>query len=73
MIIGYLSLVIVHMYTIRFMPYRKELGAIMSRQTPGHSLRSQDGRYQFILDESCEFLGGAGEGSTAGTDLPCGT
>lgn len=42
------------MYTIRFMPYRKELGVIMSRQTPGHSLRSQDGRYQFILDESCE-------------------
>ena len=39
------------MYKIRFTPYRKELGTIMSRQTKGHGLISLDGRYQFILDE----------------------
>ena len=42
------------MYKIRFTPYRKGLGTIMSRQTKGHSLCSLDGRYQFILDDSCE-------------------
>lgn len=42
------------MYKIRFMPYRESLGTIMHRQTVGHQLRSLDGRYQFILDESCE-------------------
>ena len=42
------------MYKIRFTPYRKELGTIMSRQTKGHGLISLDGRYQFILDDSCE-------------------
>ena len=42
------------MYKIRFTPYRKELGTIMSRQTKGHSLCSLDGRYLFILDDSCE-------------------
>lgn len=42
------------MYKIRFTPYRKGLGTIMSRQTKGHSLCSLDGRYQFILDNSCE-------------------
>lgn len=42
------------MYKIRFTPYRKGLGTIMSRQTKGHSLCSLDGRYQFVLDDSCE-------------------
>lgn len=42
------------MYKIRFAPYRKGLGAIMDRQTKGHSLTSLDGRYQFILDDSCQ-------------------
>ena len=43
-----------NMYKIRFTPYRKGLGTIMSRQTKGHNLTSLDGRYQFILDNSCE-------------------
>ena len=38
------------MYKIRFMPYREGLATIMHRQTPGHNLRSQDGRYEFCLD-----------------------
>ena len=42
------------MYKVRFMPYREGLATIMHRQTPGHSLRSQDGRYEFCLDESME-------------------
>ena len=42
------------MYTVRFTPYRKGLGTIMSRQTRGHGLTSLDGRYRFILDDSCE-------------------
>lgn len=43
-----------NMYKIRFMPYREGLGTIMHRQTARHTLRSLDGRYQFILDESCQ-------------------
>ena len=42
------------MYKIRFMPYREGLATIMHRQTPGHNLRSQDGRYEFCLDDSME-------------------
>ena len=40
------------MYKVRFMPYREGLATIMHRQTPGHSLRSQDGRYEFCLDDT---------------------
>ena len=42
------------MMKIRFMPYRTGLATIMHRQTPNHSLLSQDGRYQFCLDNSME-------------------
>lgn len=42
------------MYKIRFMPYREGLATIMHRQTPGHKLVSQDGRYEFCLDDSME-------------------
>ena len=42
------------MYKIRFTPYRKGLGKIMHRQTAGHQLQSLDGKYQFILDDSCK-------------------
>lgn len=42
------------MYRVRFMPYREELATIMHRQTPNHSLRSQDGRYEFCLDDSID-------------------
>lgn len=42
------------MYKIRFMPYREGLATIMHRQTPGHNLRSQDGRYEFCLDDSMD-------------------
>ena len=42
------------MYRIRFMPYREGLATIMHRQTPGHSLRSQDGRYEFCLDDTMD-------------------
>lgn len=34
------------------MPYREGLATIMHRQTPGHKLVSQDGRYEFCLDDS---------------------
>ena len=40
------------MYKVRFMSYRTGLATIMHRQTPGHNLRSQDGRYEFCLDDS---------------------
>ena len=43
-----------NMYRIRFMPYREDLATIMHRQTPGHCLRSQNGRYEFCLDDSLE-------------------
>ena len=36
------------------MPYREGLATIMHRQTPGHRLLSQDGRYEFCLDDSME-------------------
>lgn len=36
------------------MPYRSGLATIMHRQTPGHRLLSQDGRYEFCLDNSME-------------------
>ena len=39
-----------NMYKIRFTPYRKELGTIMSRQTKGHGLISLDGRSQSYPD-----------------------
>lgn len=42
------------MYRVRFMPYREDLGTIMHRQTPGHNLRSQDGRYEFCFDDTVE-------------------
>lgn len=42
------------MMKIRFMPYREGLATIMHRQTPGHRLTSQDGRYEFCLDNSIE-------------------
>ena len=42
------------MYKIRFMPYREGLATIMHRQTPGHHLRSQDGRYEFCFDDTME-------------------
>jgi hypothetical protein len=42
------------MMKVRFMPYREGLATIMHRQTPSHNLRSQDGRYEFFLDDSLE-------------------
>ena len=42
------------MFKVRFMPYREGLATIMHRQTPGHRLISQDGRYEFCLDDSLE-------------------
>ena len=42
------------MLRIRFMPYREGLATIMHRQTPGHRLLSQDGRYEFCLDDSMD-------------------
>ena len=42
------------MYKVRFMPYREGLATIMHRQTPGHRLLSQDGRYEFCLDDSLD-------------------
>ncbi|MBO4907498.1 MAG: hypothetical protein J5486_10815 [Bacteroidaceae bacterium] len=42
------------MLKVRFMPYRDGLATIMHRQTPGHRLTSQDGRYEFCLDDSME-------------------
>ena len=36
------------------MPYREGLATIMHRQTPGHRLLSQDGRYEFCLDDSMD-------------------
>ena len=36
------------------MPYREGLATIMHRQTPGHRLMSQDGRYEFCLDDSLQ-------------------
>lgn len=38
------------LYTVRFTPYRKKLGAICARQTKGYSLKSHDGRYRFYVD-----------------------
>ncbi|MBR5062317.1 MAG: hypothetical protein IKX24_09295 [Prevotella sp.] len=42
------------MYKVRFTPYREGLATIMHRQTPNHNLRSQDGRYEFCLDDTLE-------------------
>lgn len=39
---------------IRFMPYRENLGTIMSRQMPNHRMTSQDGRYEFYLGDTLE-------------------
>lgn len=36
------------------MPYREGLATIMHRQTPGHNLRSQDGRYEFCFDDTMD-------------------
>lgn len=35
------------------MPYRDGLATIMHRQTPGHRMVSQDGRYEFFLNDEC--------------------
>ena len=40
--------------TIKFTPYRKELGTIYERQTKGKSLMSLDGRYRFLLDDDVD-------------------
>ena len=42
------------MYRVRFTPYRPTLSTIYHRQTPGYSLTSRDGRYQFLLDDAEE-------------------
>lgn len=42
------------MYKVRFTPYREGLATIMHRQTPSHNMRSQDGRYEFCLDDTLE-------------------
>lgn len=42
------------MYKVKFTPYRKALGTIMSRQTAAHSCISSDGRYQFYIGEEIE-------------------
>ncbi len=52
-------------YTIKFFPYRQELGKIYHRQTIGHQMYSRDGRYRFVIgDEPCEpdFLVVQGKG-----------
>lgn len=38
------------MYTILFTTSRPAIGSIFHRQTPGHRLQSQDGRYQFYIN-----------------------
>lgn len=42
------------MYKIKFTPYRKNLGEIMLRQTPGEKGISSDGKYRFYIDEEIE-------------------
>ena len=42
------------MWKVRFMPYREGLATIMHRQTKDGKLISQDGRYEFVLDNSLE-------------------
>lgn len=42
------------MYKVKFTPYRKNLGEIMSRQTAGHQNISADGKYRFYINEEIE-------------------
>ena len=42
------------MYKVKFTPYRKNLGEIMSRQTAGHKNISADGKYRFYINEEIE-------------------
>ena len=42
------------MIKVKFTPYRPELGTIYERQTPGHTLVSQDGRYRFYVNEELD-------------------
>lgn len=42
------------MYTIKFTPYRKELGEIMFRQTAGGRGLSDDGKYRFVMSDETE-------------------
>lgn len=42
------------MYKVKFTPYRKELGTIMCRQTPGHNNISSNGKYRFYINEDIE-------------------
>lgn len=41
-------------YTVKLVPYRKNLGEIMLRQTKGGKGFSSDGRYRFFIDEDIE-------------------
>lgn len=41
-------------YTIKFIPYRKNLGEIMHRQSKGSNNFSADGRYRFYINEEIE-------------------
>lgn len=41
-------------YKIKFVPYRKNLGEIMFRQTEGKKGYSSDGRYRFYIDEDID-------------------
>lgn len=38
-------------YIVKLTPYRGPLGSIFHRQTPGHSMTSQDGRYLFVMGD----------------------
>lgn len=42
------------MYTVKFTPYRKNLGEIMLRQTIGGKGISADGKYRFYINEEIE-------------------
>lgn len=41
-------------YTVKFTPYRKNLGEIMFRQTEDNKGYSSDGRYKFIIDPNLD-------------------
>lgn len=42
------------MYKVKFTPYRKNLGEIMSRQTADHRNISSDGKYRFYINEEID-------------------
>ena len=42
------------MYKVKLVPYRKNLGEIMFRQTKGGKGVSSNGKYQFFIDEEVD-------------------